>query len=96
MTQIAPLSHPTLDLFLLGFIVAASLAALMFFLRFWRATSDPLFLSFAVFFAVQCITHTFVLRIPHPNEGTPWIYALRLLSVLCILGAVVWKNRRRA
>lgn len=96
MMQIAPLSHPTLDLFLLGFIVAASLVALMFFLRFWRSTSDPLFLSFAVFFAVQGITHSFVLTIPHPNEGTPSFYALRLLSILCILVAILWKNRRRA
>jgi len=96
MMHLAPLSHPTLDLFLLGFIVCASLAALLFFLRFWRSTKDPLFLSFAVFFAVQCATHTLVLSMPHPNEGAPWIYALRLLSVLCILAAILWKNRRHA
>ena len=96
MMQVAPLSHPTLDHFLLGFIVAASLAALMFFLRFWRSTSDPLFLSFAFFFAVQSITHAFVLGIPRPNEGNPWLYALRLISVLYLLGAILWKNRRSA
>ena len=94
MTPNSPLTHPVLDLFLLGFVFATSLVAMAFFLRFWRSTSDPLFLSFAAFFAVQSITHTAVLALSHPNEGSPWLFALRLLSILGILTAILWKNRR--
>ncbi len=94
MTPISSLTHPALDLFLLGFIVAASLVAMSFFLRFWKSTSDPLFLSFAAFFAIQSITHTVVLGFTHPNEGSPWLFVLRLLSILGILTAILWKNRR--
>ena len=96
MTPLSPLAHPVLDLFLLGFIVATSLVAMAFFLRFWKSTRDPLFLSFAAFFAVQGVTHTAVLELNHPNEGAPWLFVLRLLSILGILAAVVWKNRRRS
>jgi hypothetical protein len=96
MTPLSPLMHPALDLFLLGFIVASSLVTMAFFLRFWKSTSDPLFLSFAAFFAVQSITHTAVLELSHPNEGAPWLFVLRLLSILSILTAILWKNRRRS
>jgi uncharacterized membrane protein HdeD (DUF308 family) len=96
MTPLSPLEHPVLDLFLIGFIVATSLVAMAFFLRFWKSTSDPLFLSFAAFFAVQSITHIAVLELSHPNEGSPWIFVLRLLSILSILTAIFWKNRRHS
>jgi uncharacterized membrane protein HdeD (DUF308 family) len=96
MSPIGPLTHPMLDLFLLGFIVATSLVAMAFFLRFWKSTRDPLFVSFAAFFAVQGITHTVVLGYSHPNEGSPWLFALRLFSILGILSAILWKNRRHS
>lgn len=96
MTPLSPLAHPVLDLFLLGFIVAASLVAMAFFLRFWKSTSDPLFLSFAAFFAIQSVTHSAVLGLTHPNEGSVWLFLLRLLSILGILTAILWKNRRHS
>ena len=92
MTQLSPLVHPTLDIFLLGFVVAASLAAALFFLRFWKNTRDLLFLAFTVFFLVQAITQTLVLAYAHPNEGSVGLFLLRLLSVLVILAAILWKN----
>ena len=96
MTPFSPLTHPVLDLFLLGFIVAASLVAMAFFLRFWKSTSDTLFLSFAAFFAIQSVTHSAVLELTHPNEGSFWLFLLRLLSILGILTAIHWKNRRHS
>ncbi len=96
MTPLSPISHPTLDTFLLGFIVATSLVAMLFFLRFWKSTRDSLFLSFAAFFAVQSITSTVVLGYAHPNEGSPGLFVLRLLSILGILIAILWKNRRHS
>jgi len=96
MTPLSPLAHPTLDLFLLGYIFAASLGALLYFLRFWRSTRDPLFLSFAAFFAVQAVTHVAVVGNVHPNEGSPWLFMFRLAAVVYILAAILWKNRRNS
>lgn len=90
-----PLAHPTLDVFLLGFITGCSLVALLFFLRFWRSSRDPLFLAFAVFFFVQSFRESAVLGLRYPNEGNFWLFLIRLLSVLLVLGAILWKNLSR-
>ncbi|KAA6455880.1 hypothetical protein DYQ86_26960 [Acidobacteria bacterium AB60] len=95
MTQLSPILFPRLDDFLLGFIVATSLVALLFFIRFWKSTRDPLFLAFGIFFAVQGVTRSAGLGLQHPNEGAVWIFAVRLLSVLGVLAAILWKNLRR-
>ena len=89
---LSPITHPVLDVFLLGFISACSLGATIFFLRFWRDTRDLLFLAFAAFFAIQSILDIFALEQSHPNEGTAGLFILRLLSVLLVLGAIVRKN----
>lgn len=90
--QLAPLTHPVLDVFLLGFITACSLMAALFFLRFWRSARDPLFLGFAIFFAVQGMRDSAVLSLAHPNEGSFWLFLIRLLALLGILAAILWKN----
>ncbi|HEX4758758.1 MAG TPA: DUF5985 family protein [Terracidiphilus sp.] len=92
MTPISQLAHPTADVFLLGFIVAAAFAVLLFFLRFWKSTRDPLFMAFAVFFGAECVNHTVVLTFSHPNEGSFLFFLIRLLSTLGILAAILWKN----
>ena len=83
-----------IESFLLGIIVTASLTAGLFFLKFWRATRDPLFLAFSLAFTIEGLNRTAVLLVERPNEGSPGIYAVRLLAFLLILGAIVWKNRR--
>lgn len=88
----SPIANPNLDFFLLGFIAACSLIAGLFFLRFYRATRDPLFLAFLIFFVVQGCTNAVALELPHPNFGTPMIFLIRLLSVLVVLAAILWKN----
>ena len=88
----SPIAYPNLDYFLLGFIAACSLVAGLFFLRFYRATRDPLLLAFLIFFVVQGCTNAVVLELPHPNIGTPMIFLVRLLSVLVVLVAILWKN----
>ncbi|HWG20206.1 MAG TPA: DUF5985 family protein [Terracidiphilus sp.] len=92
MNSVAPLVHPVLDIFLLGFIAACSLMAALFFLRFWRSARDPFFLAFAAFFLVQGIGDTLVLGLEHPNAGSFWLFLIRLLSVLGLLAAILWKN----
>ena len=88
----SPITHPVLDTFLLGFIAASSLFAGIFFLRFWRETRDSLFLAFSAFFLIQSVLSAVVLDLPEPNEGTPWIFTLRLVSVAGVLGAILGKN----
>ena len=88
----SPITFPDLDNFLLGFIAGCSLVAGIFFLRFYRATRDPLFLAFLIFFVVQGCTNAVVLELPQPNIGTPMIFLVRLLSVLVVLVAILWKN----
>jgi uncharacterized membrane protein HdeD (DUF308 family) len=86
------MAHPLVDFFLLGFIAACSLVAGLFFLRFWRSTQDLLFIAFAVFFVIQGACNIAIVSLPHPNEGSLWVFLLRLLSILVVLGAIIWKN----
>jgi hypothetical protein len=83
-----------LEGFLLGIIVAASITAGLFFLKFWRSTRDPLFLAFAVAFTAEGINRIGFLFVAQSNEGSPAIYAVRLLAFLTILVAIVHKNIR--
>jgi hypothetical protein len=90
--QFAPLAHPVLDVFLIGFICASCLVAALFFLRFWRSTRDKLFMAFTIFFAIEGANEGYVLTLPHPNQGSIAVTLIRLLAVLGILGAILWKN----
>lgn len=80
--------------FLLGMIVTCSLIAALFFFRFWRNTRDLLFLAFAAAFGIEGINRIGFLFLERPNEGSPVIYAVRLLASLLIIAAILWKNRR--
>jgi uncharacterized membrane protein HdeD (DUF308 family) len=86
------MAHPLADIFLLGVIATSSLVAGLFFLRFWRSTKDILFLAFAVFFVVEGGSYAFVVSLSHPNEGGVWLFLVRLISILGVLGAILWKN----
>lgn len=92
----SPITHPILDFFLLGFIAACSWVAGLYFFKFWRSTRDPLFLAFLVFFVVQGSTNAAILSLAHPNEGNVIVFAVRLLSVLVVLAAILWKNLARS
>jgi Family of unknown function (DUF5985) len=86
------IAHPLADIFLLGVITASSLVVGLFFLQFWRSTRDLLFLAFAVFFVIQGGSHAFIVSLSHPNEGSIWLFLVRLASILVVLGAILWKN----
>jgi uncharacterized membrane protein HdeD (DUF308 family) len=83
-----------IEAFLLGIIVAASLTAALYFLKFWRRTRDPLFLAFALAFGIEGVNRMAFLLVARPNEGSPAIYVVRLLAFLLILAAILHKNRR--
>lgn len=81
--------------FMLGAIAMSSAAAGLFFLRFWRDTRDFFFLPFAVFFTVEAAERVALLFSARPNEGSPWIYILRLFALLFILFGILFKNYGR-
>ena len=81
--------------FLLGVIATASLTAGMFFLRFWQKTHDRLFLAFAAFFFIEVANRITLLGFERPNEGSPWIYLIRLAALIVLLAAIVAKNYER-
>jgi len=81
-----------IDGFLLGVIATTSVTAGMFFLKFWKTTRDSLFLAFGASFIIEGLNRCAVLFIQKPNEGNPWIYLVRLLSMLLILVAILRKN----
>jgi uncharacterized membrane protein HdeD (DUF308 family) len=78
--------------FLLGIIATASITAGLFFLKFWRSTRDTFFLAFAASFIVEGLNRSSMLLLDRPSEGNPWIYSIRLLSLLLILAAILKKN----
>lgn len=80
--------------FLIGMISTASLAAGVFFLRFWRDSRDSLFLAFALAFFIEGLNRATIVYIDHPNEGTPRIYIVRCFAFLIILVGIVNKNRK--
>jgi uncharacterized membrane protein HdeD (DUF308 family) len=78
--------------FLLGALCTASFTAAVFFLRFWRAMRDALFLAFAIFFIVEGVNRVVLSYMAHPNEGSPGIYVARLAALAILLGAILRKN----
>jgi uncharacterized membrane protein HdeD (DUF308 family) len=79
-----------------GCIVMASLVAATFFLRFWRDTRDFFFFAFACAFYIDGVSRIFLFALSaHPNEGSRWIYLVRLLAFLLILAAIIRKNYGR-
>lgn len=78
---------------ILGAVAMASSVAALFFLRFWRQTRDPLFLFFALAFAVDAVTRVLLASADIPAEGEPFFYLARLVTFALILGAIVYKNR---
>jgi|GEM_PF-205774 len=83
-----------MELMLLGAISMASLTAGMFFLRFWKHTSDSFFLWFAVSFGLEGINRAALGLSGDPNEGQPFFYVVRFLSYLMIVIAIFAKNRK--
>lgn len=80
-------------LFMQGAILACSLVATLFFLRFWRQTKDSLFAYFAASFlllGLVRISLTFL-----TEEAKTGMYLLRFVAFLLIIFAIIDKNRPR-
>ena len=80
--------------FLSGAVTLGYLVAAAFFLRFWRKTSDRLFLAFAAAFVLFALNQGLAFALTVVSEPWSLIYALRVLGFVLILAAIVDKNMR--
>ena len=53
---------------------------------------DILFLAFAGFFLIEAGDRIALMFSTHPNEGSTWIYVVRLFAPILLLGAILHKN----
>ena len=84
------------SLLMLGAVAMGCFVAGLAFLRFWRDSHDRFFLLFALSFFVEEFSRILLAASERPNEGSPWLYGIRLLAYGLILWAVWDKNRRSA
>ena len=72
----------------MGFLVAG-----LFFLRFWRDTTDRFFALFAVAMWIFAANWATLAISPPITESRHHAFLIRLVAFLVIIGAVVDKNR---
>jgi hypothetical protein len=82
----------SLNDFLLGAVVMASLSVALFFLRYWRATKERLFVLFSLAFCLLAANWALV-SLGGPLG--PHAHLFRFLAFVVIALAVIDKNRRR-
>lgn len=81
-----------IDSLLSGMYVMGYLIAGLFFLRYWRASRDKLFLYFTTAFWLLGVQR-FLLGISEADiEDQTVLYAIRLLAFLIILWGILEKN----
>ena len=78
---------------LIGAIAAASIAAGLFFFRFWRTTRDRFFLLFALSFWIEGVNRVVLYELTGLDDDAPVYFLIRLLAYGLILVAVIDKNR---
>ncbi len=78
--------------FLAGAVTLAYFLAAIYFLRFWRKTSDRLFLNFASAFLLFALNQLVVSVLWTADERHSYAYVLRILGFVLILFAIVDKN----
>lgn len=83
----------TLYDFLSGAVSLGFLVCGLFFLRFWTRTRDPLFLSFALAFALLGVGQAIVALASLPTEEKGSLYLIRLAAFALIIVAILRKNR---
>jgi len=86
--------NPIIVAFMGGAIAMASLAAGIFFLRFWARTRDRLFLAFAVAFWLMALNQALPVLLGLPDESLAGVYLLRFAAFALIILAIVSKNVR--
>lgn len=78
--------------FLAGAVTVAFLVSSAFFLRFWKKTSERLFLAFGVAFVFLALNQVAATYLEAGDERTIYAYALRVIAFTLIVLAIVDKN----
>jgi hypothetical protein len=81
---------------LLGGFTVGSVVAALFFLRFWKKTSDRLFLYFAFAFFILAINRMLMAIDAVSSDEDPVIYLMRLVAYGLIIFAIMDKNRKKS
>jgi hypothetical protein len=84
----------TLVAFLQGAVAMGCLIAGTVFCRFWRQSSDRLFLSFAAAFWLLGISYALLGLVAFATEWRVYVFVVRLLAFCMILYGIAEKNRR--
>jgi hypothetical protein len=78
--------------FLSGAVTMGFLTAALFFVRFWRKTSDRLFLAFSIAFVLLALNQLLAAWLGQADERVGYTYLLRVLGFVLILAAIIDKN----
>jgi hypothetical protein len=85
--------NPATVAFLQGICAAGAWVSGLFFFRFWRQRGDRLFAFFAGAFWLLALSWTLLGLFSPTEETRPYIYGIRLIAFLLLIGAIVDKNR---
>lgn len=80
--------------FLWGALVSTCSVAALFWVRYWRTSSDRLFLFFALAFAMMAGSWAWLATASPEAETRHFAYVLRLAAFVVIIAGIVDKNRR--
>jgi hypothetical protein len=81
--------------FLAGAVTFGFVLSSVYFLRFWRRTGDPLFLTFGAAFFLLGLGQALLTLANVPVEERSWLYLIRLAAFGLILLAILRKNSRQ-
>lgn len=81
--------------FISGGLVMGYLVAGLFFLRFWKATADRLFLIFGIAFGILAVQRSLLVVLEGEGEAHVSLYVIRLLAFILIVYAIIEKNSAR-
>ena len=80
--------------FLYGAAAMGCAVIALFFHRFWRHSTDLLFLLFSIAFWILGANYIILGLVPIPDETRVPVFLARLIAFALILFAIVDKNRR--
>lgn len=80
--------------FFSGIVLTLYWTAALFFLRFWKKTTDVLFAVFGIALVLLGFERLLLFIVPHANEFRPYVYLVRLSAFVFILIGIFDKNRK--
>lgn len=82
-----------INMFFGGATMTACGVAGFFFLRYWRLTGDRFFVIFSLAFWILAAERVALAFMHVQGERVPLMYVIRLTAYICIVAAIIEKNR---